>query len=138
PATRSPASSPGSTWSSRASSRSTSGGPGPAASPSPTSRAGRRRSTARSAASPDMTGAEGTEPEQAGPPAAGADAGTPAGAGEGPPVARERSGPLAGVTVVELAGLGALPFGSQKLGDMGADIIRVHRPSDVPTEPPPP
>ncbi|HEY8526295.1 MAG TPA: CaiB/BaiF CoA-transferase family protein [Acidimicrobiales bacterium] len=85
-----------------------------------------------------MTGAEGTEPEQAGPPAAGADAGTPAGAGEGPPVARERSGPLAGVTVVELAGLGALPFGSQKLGDMGADIIRVHRPSDVPTEPPPP
>jgi alpha-methylacyl-CoA racemase len=47
------------------------------------------------------------------------------------------SGPLAGTTVVELSGLGALPFGSQKLGDMGADVIRVHRPSEVPAEPPP-
>jgi alpha-methylacyl-CoA racemase len=46
-----------------------------------------------------------------------------------------RAGPLVGTTVVELAGLGALPFGSQKLGDMGADVIRVHRPSDVPAEP---
>jgi alpha-methylacyl-CoA racemase len=48
----------------------------------------------------------------------------------------ERSGPLAGTTVVELAGLGALPFGSQKLGDMGADVIRVHRISEVPPNPP--
>lgn len=48
----------------------------------------------------------------------------------------ERSGPLAGTTVVELAGLGALPFGTQKLGDMGADVIRVHRISEVPGEPP--
>jgi alpha-methylacyl-CoA racemase len=46
-----------------------------------------------------------------------------------------RSGPLAGTTVVELAGLGALPFGSQKLGDMGADVVRVHRTSEVPAEP---
>jgi alpha-methylacyl-CoA racemase len=45
------------------------------------------------------------------------------------------SGPLAGTTVVELAGLGALPFGSQKLGDMGADVIRVHRTTEVPAEP---
>ena len=34
-------------------------------------------------------------------------------------------GPLSGVTIIELAGLGALPFGSLKLADMGADIIRV-------------
>ena len=37
------------------------------------------------------------------------------------------SGPLTGVTVVELAGLGALPFGTLKLADMGADVIRVDR-----------
>ena len=47
------------------------------------------------------------------------------------------SGPLAGTTVVELAGLGALPFGSQRLGDMGADVIRVHRTTEVPADPPP-
>ena len=44
-------------------------------------------------------------------------------------------GPLAGVKIVELAGLGALPFGSLKLADMGADIIRVERASDVPAQP---
>lgn len=49
----------------------------------------------------------------------------------------EGSGPLKGVRVVELAGLGALPFGTQKLGDMGADVIRVHRLSEVPGEPVP-
>jgi alpha-methylacyl-CoA racemase len=37
------------------------------------------------------------------------------------------SGPLHGVTIIELAGLGALPFGSLKLADMGADVIRVER-----------
>ena len=44
---------------------------------------------------------------------------------------RERSGavsgPLTGITVIELAGLGALPFGTLKLADMGADVIRVDR-----------
>ena len=44
-------------------------------------------------------------------------------------------GPLGGVTVIELAGLGALPFATLKLADMGADVIRVHRPSEVPAEP---
>ncbi len=43
-------------------------------------------------------------------------------------------GPLEGVRIVELAGLGALPFGSLKLADMGADIIRVERLADVPAE----
>ncbi|HEX7096804.1 MAG TPA: CaiB/BaiF CoA-transferase family protein [Acidimicrobiales bacterium] len=46
-------------------------------------------------------------------------------------------GPLRGVTIIELAGLGALPFGSLKLADMGADVIRVDRVSDVPAEPTP-
>jgi alpha-methylacyl-CoA racemase len=41
------------------------------------------------------------------------------------------TGPLEGVTIVELAGLGALPFGSLKLADMGADVIRVERLADV-------
>jgi alpha-methylacyl-CoA racemase len=46
-------------------------------------------------------------------------------------------GPLSGVKVVELAGLGALPFGSLRLADMGADIVRVDRLSDVPSNPEP-
>ncbi|MEQ8839973.1 MAG: CaiB/BaiF CoA-transferase family protein [Acidimicrobiales bacterium] len=41
-------------------------------------------------------------------------------------------GPLAGVRVIELAGLGALPFGTLKLADMGAEVIRVDRLSEVP------
>lgn len=38
-------------------------------------------------------------------------------------------GPLAGVRVVELAGLGALPYGVLRLADMGADVVRVERPA---------
>ena len=44
------------------------------------------------------------------------------------------SGPLAGVKVIELAGLGALPFGTLKLADMGAEVIRVDRLTEVPDE----
>src|SRR2546423_15029203 len=47
----------------------------------------------------------------------------------------QTSGPLAGVTVIELAGLGALPFATMKLADMGCDVIRVNRPSEVPANP---
>ena len=43
-------------------------------------------------------------------------------------------GPLDGVRVIELAGLGALPFGALKLADMGADVIRVERVTDVPAD----
>jgi alpha-methylacyl-CoA racemase len=50
---------------------------------------------------------------------------------------RTSSGPLDGLRMVELAGLGALPFGTQKLADLGADVIRVHRTSEVPAEPGP-
>ena len=46
-------------------------------------------------------------------------------------------GPLNGVRVIELAGIGALPFASLKLADMGAEVIRVDRLSDVPAEPQP-
>ncbi len=42
------------------------------------------------------------------------------------------AGPLAGVKVIELAGLGALPFGTLKLADMGAEVIRVDRLAEVP------
>ncbi len=41
---------------------------------------------------------------------------------------RRPTGPLAGVRVVELAGLGAAPYGVMLLADLGADVIRVDRP----------
>ena len=41
-------------------------------------------------------------------------------------------GPLHGVRVVEMAGLGPGPFCAMLLADMGADVVRVHRPSQVP------
>ncbi|HWI09799.1 MAG TPA: CaiB/BaiF CoA-transferase family protein [Burkholderiaceae bacterium] len=37
------------------------------------------------------------------------------------------SGPLKGVTVIELAGIGPGPFAGMMLADMGADVIRVDR-----------
>ena len=37
-------------------------------------------------------------------------------------------GPLSGLRVVELAGLGAAPYGVMLLADLGADVIRVDRP----------
>ena len=36
-------------------------------------------------------------------------------------------GPLAGMRVVELAGLGAVPFAAMLLADLGADVVRVDR-----------
>ncbi|MGY5103676.1 CaiB/BaiF CoA transferase family protein [Streptomyces sp. 900105245] len=38
------------------------------------------------------------------------------------------SGPLSGVRVVELAGIGPGPFGAMLLADLGADVVRVDRP----------
>lgn len=37
-------------------------------------------------------------------------------------------GPLTGLRVIELAGLGPAPFGAMMLSDMGAEVIRVERP----------
>src|SRR4051794_15441278 len=39
-----------------------------------------------------------------------------------------RSGPLRGLKVVELAGIGPAPFAGMLLADLGADVIRVDRP----------
>jgi alpha-methylacyl-CoA racemase len=39
------------------------------------------------------------------------------------------TGPLAGVRIVELAGLGPTPFACMLLADLGADVVRVDRPS---------
>src|SRR5690606_2876319 len=41
---------------------------------------------------------------------------------------RGMSGPLAGVKVVEIVGLGAAPFCAMMLADMGAQVIRIDRP----------
>jgi len=40
-------------------------------------------------------------------------------------------GPLAGITVVEIAGIGPGPFCAMMLADMGADVIRVDRAENV-------
>ncbi|MFD7619974.1 CoA transferase, partial [Streptomyces sp. NPDC059802] len=37
-------------------------------------------------------------------------------------------GPLTGVRVVELAGIGPGPFAAMLLADLGADVVRVDRP----------
>ncbi|MCT4353239.1 CoA transferase [Streptomyces sp. Je 1-79] len=39
-----------------------------------------------------------------------------------------RSGPLTGVRVVELAGIGPGPFAAMLLADLGADVVRIDRP----------
>jgi alpha-methylacyl-CoA racemase len=41
------------------------------------------------------------------------------------------SGPLDGVRVLEMAGLGATPFGVMLLADLGADVVRIDRPAKV-------
>jgi alpha-methylacyl-CoA racemase len=43
----------------------------------------------------------------------------------------ERSGPLVGLKVVELAGIGPGPFAAMLLADLGADVVRVDRPADA-------
>lgn len=44
-------------------------------------------------------------------------------------------GPLEGVKIVEIAGLGALPFACMSLSDMGAQIIRIDRPGPPTPQP---
>jgi alpha-methylacyl-CoA racemase len=41
------------------------------------------------------------------------------------------SGPLAGIRIIEIAGLGPAPFASMVLSDLGADIVRVDRAGSV-------
>ena len=40
-----------------------------------------------------------------------------------------RGGPLAGLRVVELGGIGPGPHAAMVLADLGADVVRVERPS---------
>ena len=42
--------------------------------------------------------------------------------------ALSRRGPLAGLRVVEFAGIGPAPFACMLLSDMGADVVTVDRP----------
>jgi len=50
------------------------------------------------------------------------------------------SGPLAGLKIIEIAGIGPGPFTAMMLADMGADVVRVDRSQNVtggdPTKPP--
>ncbi|TKG65765.1 CaiB/BaiF CoA transferase family protein [Prauserella endophytica] len=46
-------------------------------------------------------------------------------------------GPLGGRTVVELAGIGPAPFAGMMLGDLGAEVIRIERPTASGGAPPP-
>ena len=48
--------------------------------------------------------------------------------------ATPRSGPLAGLRVVEFAGIGPGPFACMLLSDMGADVVTVDRPTRKPAE----
>ena len=43
-----------------------------------------------------------------------------------------KQGPLAGVRIVEFAGIGPGPFASMLLADLGAEVVRIDRPSDGP------
>ena len=46
--------------------------------------------------------------------------------------AAKASGPLSGVRIVEFAGIGPGPFASMMLADMGADIVTLARPNQMP------
>lgn len=46
------------------------------------------------------------------------------------------AGPLQGLRVVELAGIGPGPHAAMILGDLGADVVRIERPSKVPKSAP--
>ncbi|HKH88537.1 MAG TPA: CaiB/BaiF CoA-transferase family protein, partial [Acidimicrobiales bacterium] len=46
------------------------------------------------------------------------------------------SGPLTGLRVIELAGIGPCPFGAMVLADLGADVLRVERAAAVPAQRP--
>ncbi len=44
------------------------------------------------------------------------------------------SGPLSGMTIIELQGIGPAPFCGMVLSDMGAEVIRIDRASNVPDD----
>ena len=46
--------------------------------------------------------------------------------------AGDRQGPLTGIRVLELAGIGPGPHAALLLGDLGADVVRVQRAGQLP------
>ena len=44
-------------------------------------------------------------------------------------------GPLTGIKIIEIAGLGAGPFCGMMLADMGAEVIRIEKPGGHPAAP---
>jgi alpha-methylacyl-CoA racemase len=44
------------------------------------------------------------------------------------PLAREPSGPLRGLRVIEVGGIGPAPFAAMLLADLGAEVVRIDRP----------
>lgn len=56
---------------------------------------------------------------------------------DGSPALNEgRAGPLSGVRVLEVSGVGPGPFGTMMLADMGADVLRIERAGAPPYTPP--
>ncbi|HEX2484440.1 MAG TPA: CaiB/BaiF CoA-transferase family protein [Myxococcota bacterium] len=47
------------------------------------------------------------------------------------------AGPLQGIRVLEIAGIGPGPFAAMMLADMGAEVLRIDRAQSVPAGPPP-
>ncbi|MET0366320.1 MAG: CoA transferase, partial [Sphingobium sp.] len=47
------------------------------------------------------------------------------------------AGPLTGIRIIEMAGIGPGPFAAMMLADHGAEVIRVERPGavDTPADP---
>ena len=48
------------------------------------------------------------------------------------------SGPLQGLKVVEMAGIGPAPFAAMMLADQGAEVLRIRRPGPGAVDPPEP
>lgn len=46
-------------------------------------------------------------------------------------ISGDGQGPLSGVRVIEMSGLGPTPFGCMVLADLGADVVRIDRVADV-------
>ena len=78
--------------------------------------------------------AQAPGPQAPGPQAPGPQAPGPAQAPEPEPPAARR-GPLAGIRVLELAGIGPGPFCAMLLADAGASVLRIDRPGPAPERP---
>src|SRR4051812_38156801 len=52
--------------------------------------------------------------------------------GRGDPMPTSATGPLAGVRVIELTGIGPGPYAAMMLADLGAEVVRVDRPGQGP------